>query len=178
MKLSLKDLIACGIFASIIAVVAQISIVVPFSPIPFTMQVFGVCLVAVILGAKKGFITLMVYILLGAIGVPVFAAYSSGPTVLFGKTGGFILAFPLMALLIGYVSEKFKRIHYVLGAMILSLMLCYAIGTIYFSFITKIPVQKAVFFTVIPYIPLDIVKVIMASLIGVQVRKRLSLGVI
>lgn len=178
MKLSLKDLIACGIFAAVISVLAQISIVLPFSPIPFTMQVFGVCLVATILGAKKGFITLMVYILLGTIGVPVFAAYSSGPTALFGKTGGFILAFPLMALIIGYVSEKYRKLHYVLGAMILALILCYVIGTVYFSFMTKIPVQKAVVFTVIPYVPLDLVKVIMASLIGVQVRKRLALGVI
>lgn len=178
MKLSLKDLIACGIFAAVIAVLAQISIALPFSPVPFTMQVFGVCLVANILGAKKGIITIMVYILLGTIGIPVFAAYSSGPTVLFGKTGGFILAFPLMAFVIGYVSEKYKKTQYVLGAMILSLLICYAIGTFYFSFITKIPVQKAVFFTVIPYIPFDLVKVVMASLIGVQVRKRLSLGVI
>lgn len=178
MKLSLKDLITCGIFVAVIAVLAQISIVLPFSPIPFTMQVFGVCLVATILGRKKGFITLMVYILLGSIGIPVFAAYSSGPTALFGKTGGFILAFPLMALLIGYVSEKYRKTPYVIGSMILALILCYAIGTIYFSFITKIPIQKAVIFTVIPYIPLDLVKVVMASLIGVQVRKRLSLGVI
>lgn len=178
MKLSLKDLIVCGIFAAVIAVLAQISIALPFSPIPFTMQVFGVCLVATILGAKKGFVTLMVYILLGAIGIPVFAAYSSGPTVLFGKTGGFILAFPLMVFVIGYISEKYKKIHYVMGAMIVSLILCYGIGTVYFSFITKIPVQKAIVFTVIPYVPLDLVKVIMASLIGVQVRKRLSLGVI
>lgn len=178
MKLSLRDMIVCGVFAAVLAILAQISIALPFSPIPFTMQTFGVFLIAAVLGWKRGFISLMVYILLGIIGVPVFAAYSAGPTVLFGKTGGFIIAFPFMALIIGYTSEKYKKTVYVSISMVLALFLCYCIGTLQFSVITNIPLSKSIAFTVIPYIPLDCVKIVMATLIGVQIKRRVSVGAI
>ena len=178
MKLSLKDMIVCGIFAAVLAVLSQISIVLPFSPIPFTMQTFGLFLIGAILGCKRGFISVMVYILLGAIGIPVFASYSGGPAVLFGKTGGFIIAFPFMALIIGYATEKYRKPAYVMIAMFLALVLCYAMGTIQFSLILNMSLAKSMAFTVIPYVPLDLVKVVMAALISVQVRRRVALGAI
>ena len=77
-----KDIILCAIFASITSILAQISIPIPFTTIPLTMQIFSVALTGMVLGSKKGFISIMIYLILGAIGMPVFAQMSGGIGIL------------------------------------------------------------------------------------------------
>ncbi len=106
MKLKTKELVICSIFASLTAILTQISI--PLPAVPLTMQVFAVALCGLVLGKRLGFISQIIYVLLGTIGLPVFAQFSGGIGIILGPTGGFILSFPIIAFVVGYFSEKFK----------------------------------------------------------------------
>ena len=104
-KLSTRDLCYIGFFAAIIAICAQITIPQP-GGVPFTLQAWAVALSGLILGPKNGTLAVFVYILLGAAGAPVFAGFSGGLGVIMRPTGGFILSFPIMALLAGLGESK------------------------------------------------------------------------
>lgn len=174
MKLSTRDLIICAMFASITAILAQISIPLPFSTVPFTMQVFAVTISGVILGAKRGFISQLIYIILGAIGMPVFAQMSGGMGIVFGYTGGFIMAFPIMVLVIGYISEKTDKIYYIMLSMILALIINYVIGTLWYSFVAGVGFTEGFVVCVVPFLIPDIIKIGLATTIGITLKRRMK----
>ena len=99
-KFSVRDICYAGLFAAVIAVMAQISIPMPLG-VPMTMQTFAITLAAVVLGSKLSAIATLVYLALGAVGVPVLANFSGGFDKFVGPTGGFLISFPLMAYIIG-----------------------------------------------------------------------------
>ena len=107
-KISVQDICSIAIMTAITVVMAQISIPMPMG-VPMTMQTFAITLAGVILGSKKGGLSILVYVLLGAIGVPVFAGFSGGVQNLIGPTGGFIISFPIMAYVIGLGVEHRKK---------------------------------------------------------------------
>ena len=111
MKLTTREIILCGLFAALVSIFAQISIPLPFTTVPLTLQIFGIAITGLILGSKCAFISTLIYLILGGIGVPVFAQFSAGIGVLFGPTGGYLLAYPLMAFIIGYIKEKSNYIN-------------------------------------------------------------------
>ena len=153
MKLSTRQIILCGLFTALISILAQISIPLPFTTVPFTLQIFGIAITGLILGSKCGFISTLIYLILGAIGIPVFANFAGGISVLFGPTGGFLLGYPLMAFIIGYAKEKFN-------------------SNIMFSFITGNTILQSLIYCVVPFIAVDILKLILAYIIGETVCKR------
>ena len=154
MKLSTRQIILCGLFAALISILAQISIPLPFTTVPFTLQIFGIAITGLILGSKCGFISTLIYLILGAIGIPVFANFAGGISVLFGPTGGFNSNF------ITSIS------------MILGLAIVYTLGTIMFSFITGNTILQSLIYCVVPFIAVDILKLILAYIIGETVCKR------
>lgn len=176
MKLTTKDLILCGIFASITAILSQISIPLPFTTVPLTMQTFAVGLTGVILGSKRGFISQLIYVLVGAVGLPVFAQMTGGMGIVLGPTGGYILGFPVMAFVVGYFKEKFNSQSAIIFGMILGLLIDYSLGTTMFILITKMTLMQALAYCVIPFIPLDLVKVVFVTIIGTTLSKRLYLN--
>lgn len=99
-----KMLILSALFAAIVAVCAQISFQI--GPVPFTLQVFAIFLASLILPPKYAFLSLLVYDLLGAVGVPVFAGFSGGLSKFIGPTGGYLIAFPIAAFVISYINTK------------------------------------------------------------------------
>ncbi|MDO7205095.1 biotin transporter BioY [Paraclostridium bifermentans] len=111
---------------------------------------------------------------MGAIGMPVFAQMSGGAGILFGYTGGFIMAFPLMALLIGYVSDKYDTILPIMIAMIVSLMINYTIGTLWYSFVAGVGFMEGFMVCVAPFIVVDLFKVALATTIGINVKRRIK----
>jgi len=173
LKLSTKDLILCGMFAAITGVASQISI--PIQPEPFTMQVLAVYLSGIILGCKKGFISQLIYVALGAIGAPVFANFKGGIQAIVGPTGGFIIAFPLMALIIGYFSQESENKFKLAFGLILSLILCYTMGTVQLSIVTGMSISKAVKVAVVPFVAFDLIKIAIAYIIGFRVKNRVSI---
>lgn len=174
MKLSTKELILCALFASIIVILAQISIPLPFTTVPLTMLIFGIAVTGLILGSKLGTISVLIYLLLGIIGLPVFSKFTGGINVLLGPTGGYLLAAPLMAYIVGYTKEKSSFPIIIFLGLALGLITTYLIGTIMFSKITGNTVYQSILYCVIPFIPTDIIKLILAYVIGSSVSKRIS----
>ena len=99
-RMSTRDIVLIGMFAALLAAFSQISLPMP-TGVPITIQAFGVALVGVVLGWKRALFSTIVYILLGAVGLPVFANFQGGLRVITGLTGGYILAWPVMAALCG-----------------------------------------------------------------------------
>ena len=162
-KLSIQDLTMIALCTAVIAVMAQISIPMPMG-VPMTMQTFAITLVAVILGTKKGTIAALAYLLLGAVGAPVFAGFTGGFQYFVDPTGGFLLSFPLMAFAIGHGAEHFhsSRWSFVLW-LVLGTVINYVIGVLFFCLITKSGVMVGITACVLPFIPTAIIKAVLAS---------------
>lgn len=162
---NVKEIALIALFVALIAVCAWIS--VP-TGIPFTLQTFAVFTTVGILGLKDGLTAVIVYCLLGAVGVPVFAGIRGGLGVLLGSTGGYIIGFVFTALAVGIITSKFGRKIPVLAvSMVIGLILCYAFGTAWFIVVyTKskgaISIATALAKCVIPYIIPDLIKIAVA----------------
>src|SRR5690554_2983762 len=174
--MNIKKMVLVGMFAALLAIISPFQIIIPFSPVPITLQVIGVSLAASILGGKLGFLSVFIYTFLGAIGLPVFAGFKSGIPALVGPTGGYIIGFILSAYIIGKLVELKTEITfpYLLMVNILGLMVVYFIGTIQLSYVYTHSITKALAAGVIPYIIPDIIKLVFSSILIVQVRRVLS----
>lgn len=177
MNLKTRDLTQCAMFAAVMAICAQISIRLPFSPVPFTMQVFACVLAGYMLGSKKGFIALIIYVLVGAFGVPVFAGLAGGVSIITGPTGGFIIGFPIIAFATGYAVEKYKNMKMIIMIILIANFIDYALGTAQFMFVMNTGIKQALAACVLPFIILDIVQIFMAVTIGLRVRKVIKVAV-
>ena len=159
-------LIAMG--AALIAVCSWLS--VP-AAIPFTLQTFTVCLVTAVFGLRMGLWTVAVYLLLGAVGAPVFSGFKGGLGALLGTTGGYLIGFLFTALTVGLAVERFgRRLPVLVGAMALGILLCYAFGTAWFVFVYSrgsgpVGVGTALAWCVLPYLLPDAVKIALAALL-------------
>ncbi|MEE1043492.1 MAG: biotin transporter BioY [Clostridia bacterium] len=158
-----KKLVYCALFAAIISVASQIS--VPVQPIPINAGLFAVLLCGGMLGKKYGTISVVVYILLGIIGAPVFAGFRGGLGVLAGPTGGYVFGYAIVAFVTGMVCENTKKVKYTIPFMMLSVVLCYIVGTMWFCITTGNDFVSALSMCVIPFIPWDILKVVLASMV-------------
>ena len=128
--INVLDLVYISIGAALIAICSWISIP---TAVPFTLQTFAVFFVLLLLGGERGTIATLVYILLGAIGVPVFAGFSGGIGILFGSTGGYIIGFLFTGLIYMLFAKFFKKnIVMKVVALVLGLAVCYAFGTAWF----------------------------------------------
>jgi biotin transport system substrate-specific component len=178
---TIRDICFTAIFTAIIAVFSQISIPLP-AGVPFTLQTFIIPLAGIILGAKKGSLAVVIYVILGAVGIPVFSQQTGGFACLFGKTGGFILSFPLMAMCAGMFSDigthKSLRLKSILTAsgLILGTAINFICGMIMFSFITSSSMRDAFILCVLPFIPTAVIKIIIAGILGENVKRVLKKG--
>lgn len=176
MKMTTRDMVLSAVFAAVIAVFAVITI--PVGQIPITMGFFGIMLAAVVLGPKRATLSVLVYILIGAVGMPVFSGFKGGFTVLAGPTGGYINSYILLSLIVGAAANIAKRQKYAAAAVICFIgclagtAVCYFFGTLQFIALTGKGVKEALAMCVIGFIPFDIMKGIAASIVGLLVSKR------
>lgn len=171
-KEKIKNMTLVAMGAVILAVTAWITI--PFA-VPFTMQTFGVALIMFVLGGKRGTFSVLVYIALGAIGIPVFSGFNSGLGTLLGVTGGYILGFIAWGCLYLALESFFikKRISGV-ALSVLCLAACYTFGTLWYAvFYGENSVLSALTLCVFPYIIPDIIKIVVAYAVSVRVNKSL-----
>lgn len=172
-KLGVREMCYIAMFTAVIAILAQISIPLPLG-VPMTMQTFAITLAAVVLGAKFSTYSTLIYLLLGAVGVPVLANFSAGLDKFVGPTGGFLISFPIMAFIIGYGAEHkdmFKGAYVVF--LIVGTVVNYVIGVAMFCVLTKSSVATGISACVIPFIPTAIIKAVLASYVGFLIKKRL-----
>ncbi|MBH1940995.1 biotin transporter BioY [Mobilitalea sibirica] len=170
-KLTTKKIIIAGMFTAIIVVLAQITI--PTTPVPFTLSLLAIFLTGALLSPRLALLSVAAYILLGIFGLPVFANSRGGVSVLFDKTGGYIMAYPLMAFvtsLFYHFIRRFKTVALVVG-MFFSLILCYGIGTLWFSHVTGIDFFHALTLCVYPFVFFDVIKIVLATSFSMILRK-------
>lgn len=164
-KMKPLDLAYIGMFVALMAICSWINI--PMT-VPFTLQTFAVFAAVAMLGLWRGTVAVLVYIILGAIGVPVFAGFSGGFGALLGQTGGYIIGFIFTALISGGMMKAFgKKIPVMIIAMVLGLIACYAFGTVWFMYVYgqangAIGVATALSWCVFPYIIPDLCKIALA----------------
>jgi biotin transport system substrate-specific component len=159
-------------FTFLTAFAAQFT--VPVKPVPFTLQTMMVLLAGALLGAKNGAISQILYLGLGAIGLPVFAQTgdSFGFARLFGPTGGYLLAFPIAAFLVGYLVEKNKRYIEVVTSMLAANILIIAIGALYLNFVYLHNFSEAIISGAAVFSVWTVVKVFIAASIYFLVTKQ------
>ena len=160
---STRTLCYVGIFTAIIAACAQIVIPQP-GGVPFTLQAWAVALGGLVLGPKNGALAALVYVLLGAAGAPVFAAFTGGLGVIMRPTGGFILSFPIMALLAGLVAQK-KLPWQWLGLAAGSLV-NWTAGLLWFNGVTGLGLEVSFGYAVAPFILVGVVRTAVLPLIS------------
>jgi len=163
-----------AVFAVIMAICSWISIP---AQVPFTLQTFAVFLAFGVLGGKRGTMAVLVYILLGAVGIPVFAGFTGGIGVLMGNTGGYILGF-LGSALVMWALEKLpgKRSVIQIFSMIAGLLVCYTFGTLWFMTVYagttgKVGLVTVLGWCVIPFIIPDLIKIGLAYMLAGRIRK-------
>ena len=176
MKLKTKDLALCALFAALIAVCAWISIP---ATVPFTLQTFAIFAALGLLGGKRGTVAVAVYLLLGAIGVPVFAGFQGGIGALLGTTGGYLLGFLLTALIEWGMEARFgSKTGVFLLSAVLGMLVCYAFGTAWYLVVyarTKgaISLATALGWGVVPFLIPDAVKIALAVLLRGRLKRHI-----
>ena len=176
MKLKTKDLALCALFAALIAVCAWISIP---ATVPFTLQTFAIFAALGLLGGKRGTVAVAVYLLLGAVGVPVFAGFQGGIGALLGTTGGYLLGFLLTALIVWGMEARFgSKAGVFLLSAVLGMLVCYAFGTAWYLVVyarTKgaISLATALGWCVVPFLIPDAVKIALAVLLRGRLKRHI-----
>lgn len=169
MNAKTKNIIYCAMFATITAILAQISIPLP-GGVPLTLQTFAVSLAGIILGSKRGFIAILVYVLMGCFGIPVFAGFTGGAGIVAGATGGFIISFPIMAFIIGLVCERTDNKIFIFLGMVLGSIVNYAVGAVQFAIVTNSTLYNAFLVSVLPFILVGLIKALLATIIGSTIK--------
>lgn len=171
-KSKVLDMVYIAIGAALIAICSWISIP---TAVPFTLQTFAVFFVLLLLGGERGTIATLVYVLLGAVGVPVFAGFSGGIGILLGSTGGYIIGF-LFVGLIYILFEKFfkKNIVMKIVALVLGLAVCYAFGTAWFMHVYiknsgEVGLLTVLGWCVFPFIIPDLIKMALAVVVAKRI---------
>lgn len=175
----IKDLVLISLFSAIIVVCSLITI---SSAIPFTLQTFAVFLCLNLLGAKKGLVSIIIYILLGIVGLPVFSGFNGGIGALFNVTGGFIFGFIFSALVYWIITIIFKNksgkaVNFI--ASFSGLLVCYLSGTVWYIlfFINNgesISFISAIAVCVLPFIIPDILKILLSITISERIKKHIK----
>ncbi|HET9001491.1 MAG TPA: biotin transporter BioY [bacterium] len=178
--MSTRDLTLIALFAALTAVCAQVSVAVPFfSSVPFTLQVFAVLASGAVLGSRRGFLSQVVYLLLGAAGAPVFARFHSGAQVLVGPTAGYLWAFPIAAYLAGWGDDAWRAPAARSGRAVwlrlaAGLVCIYVFGAAGLVATGTVPTPaRAIQVGVVPFLPFDVVKAMLAGFVAQRLRSAL-----
>lgn len=165
-----------ALMTAVLCILGPLSLMIPVSPVPISLTNFAVCLAAVVLGMKRGSLACLLYLLIGFIGVPVFSAFTGGPGKLLGPTGGYLIGFLFLALIAGYFVDRNpgKPAYGILG-MILGTLVLYALGTAWLAYVAGMTFAQAMMAGVVPFLPGDAVKILLAALVGYPVKRRLRL---
>lgn len=170
-----KKLVMTGLCAAILCVVSPFVIPLPISPVPVSLAPCAIFISAFILSPLQCTVSVMIYLILGAVGLPVFAGFMGGLGVLAGPTGGYLVGYMAAAFIASLFNIKFKKIYMYIIGMILGLAVMYLVGTVWFSVSQDISFVSALMVCVIPYLVGDILKITAALFIGTKLRNNNAL---
>lgn len=174
-KLDTKTITSIGLFTAITCILAPMSLPIPISPVPITLTNLVIYMSTVIIGAKYATISYLVYLLIGFIGLPVFSNFQGGIGILVSPTGGYLVGFIFIPIIGGVFLKLFKDKKYmhVLG-FIIGTIITYILGTAWLSFQMDISFISGLSIGVIPYIPFDLIKIVLGVSIGHLIKNRLK----
>jgi biotin transport system substrate-specific component len=170
-NLSVATMTRVALMAAVTAVAAQIS--VPLFAVPFTLQVLAVILSGLLLGPRHGALSQAIYVLVGAVGVPVFAQFSGGLAVILGPTGGYLVSYPVAAAVAGLAARaardasRRRALSYSFLWGCAGLAVIYAFGATWLSVVSDLPLAVALAQGVLIFVPFDLIKVVLAALVAV-----------
>lgn len=173
-KFHTGQLTLIGLMTAVLCVISPFSIPLPFSPVPFSLGTMAIYFIALILGPKSGTISVLLYLLLGAVGLPVFSGFTGGPGKLFGPTGGYLLGYVVLTFVCGLFVQKSHRKVMTLLGMLLGTFFCYTLGSIWLACQLSLTIKEALAIGVLPYLPGDIAKIALALILGTTLRTRLK----
>lgn len=171
-----KDIVYVAMVAAITAVVSQITIVLPVTPVPVNLGVIGGYVGGVLLGPKKGALSQVVYVMLGAIGLPVFANFSGGLSRLVGHSGGFIIGYISIAYVVGLLTTKKRSVIHLGLSLTVGLLSCYLLGLVWFMYVMQLNIATAFYMSILPFILFDILKIVMITPVLYKLNKLLHLS--
>lgn len=171
-RINLRNMCLVGLMAAVTCVLAPLSI--PIGPIPISLTNLAVYLSLYLLGMRLGVLSYLVYVLLGMAGLPVFSGFAGGLGKLMGPTGGYIIGFIPMGIIGGAALERFSNRALQFLALSTGTAVCYALGTAWFCVVMRVGVIAALSQTVLPFIPVDLVKITIAVFIGPVIRARVT----
>ena len=154
-----RNLVLCAVCAAITCVLAPLSIPLA-AGVPISLATFAVMLAGVLLGSRLGAVSQLVYLLLGAVGLPVFAGWTGGADKIFGMTGGYLVGYIPLAWLTGLIYKRWgsaakmpRRITFMILGMIAGNVALYVLGTVWFMIVTGMTLEASLAACVIPFIP-------------------------
>lgn len=175
-KIKVRDLSYISLFATLIAVSGYITIPLPFSTVPVTAQTLAVMLAGCLLPVGHAAASVLVFLLMGAIGLPVFSGGAAGLGIIAGKTGGYLIGFVFGAAVIALLKGKKPGFLRLLAASAIGgILVVYIFGVSWLNFVTGIGMEKAVIFGALPFIPGDIVKVFVAALVSMRLSRHIRM---
>lgn len=165
-------LVTAALFAALMCICGPLT--VPIGPVPVTLANMVIFFSAVILGAKGSVVSCVVYLLLGLVGLPVFSGFQGGIGKFAGPTGGFLVGYILVALIGGLIMQLSKcNIPLTIVGLILGTAASYTLGTIWFVILMDCEIGYALSVCVFPFIIIDLIKIVIATIVGKQIRKTL-----
>ena len=172
--ITIKKMAIVSLMTAILCILSPVSIPIFISPVPVSLGVLAIYLTAYVLKPVESLISVVLFLLLGIFGLPVFSGYSGGVAKILGPTGGYLVGF----LFTVYISSLFihlkKGIIFDILGMILGLALCYILGTIWFSYQQGKGFLASLLLCVVPFLLGDAIKIAVASIIGPEISKRLD----
>ncbi len=173
-KITTYQLAVTGLMTALTCILGPMSLALPFTPVPISLTNFVVFLSVWLLGWRLGTVSYLIYLLLGLAGLPVFSGFTGGAGKLLGPTGGYLIGFIFLAVLMGIVFDKSESRLVRLAGMILGMIVAYLFGTAWLAYQSKIGLFAALGSAVIPFIPGDLVKMAIVLLIGPAIEVRLK----
>ena len=171
-RTKIYEMTTCALFAALMCIFGPMSLEI--GPVPISLTNLVIYIAVYLLGAKGAAISYMLYLLLGAVGLPVFSDYSGGLGKLLGPTGGYLAGFVFICIIGGIVIERTNANPvWAIAALIVSTAIAYAFGTVWFIIVAKYELNQALAVCVYPFIPFDLAKIVIATVLGKTVRTAL-----
>ena len=174
-RITTRGLVYAALFGALTA--AGAFIVIPLPPVPMTAQTFFLNVAALLLGGPLGALSQFIYVLMGAVGIPVFAGGKAGLGVLFGPTGGYLAGFIVAAFVIGKINglRDNPKIAWHIFSMLVGMVVIDGMGVGWLAFTAKMSFQKALTVGVLPFVLGVLIKIILAALVALRLKDRIKL---
>ncbi len=168
-----KNIVFVALFTAVLCVVAPLCL--PIGIVPVSLATFVVYISGAVLGGKKAAFAVLMYILLGVAGLPVFSGFSGGLQRIASPLGGFILSYVPCAVVVATFSKNTKKLSGYIFSMFIATLLCYIIGLLWFVIFTKTTLVQGIIVCVLPFVLGDAVKIILASAVSVKLKSHIKL---